>query len=281
MNRSSSSSQAVFNRSSMTWTAPTARDYEAVFPGVTQIFRWSFGDLQFLQGLEDENQRIDRQVIINKILSITATLVNKTSTPSSCQKPRAQCGGIGWTGPTSCCSSSLNHNTPDSSLTSCQEINAHYSECRPRCPATHPCLPLSSLMSALRNGDDECTATKNSSGNTKPHCQVWELCTDSEQCRNYPWSEPYSEFESSNSTSCSCGLTRPCYVETSRGTNYCAPQNSTRQCDSFATHCRSQVWDQCGGKNFNGGVSLDCSPNTSCVVLSEWYAQCQPNIGFE
>lgn len=35
-----------------------------------------------------------------------------------------------------------------------------------------------------------------------------------------------------------------------------------------------QVWGQCGGRNYNGETS--CESLSNCIVINEWYSQCQP-----
>eukprot|EP00475_Leptophrys_vorax_P036899 TRINITY_DN62_c0_g1_i1.p1 TRINITY_DN62_c0_g1~~TRINITY_DN62_c0_g1_i1.p1 ORF type:complete len:401 (-),score=94.64 TRINITY_DN62_c0_g1_i1:119-1321(-) len=54
-----------------------------------------------------------------------------------------------------------------------------------------------------------------------------------------------------------------------------APSTSTTPAPTTSSGTCAAVWNQCGGKNFNGASC--CSTGNKCVYLSDWYSQCWPN----
>ena len=55
----------------------------------------------------------------------------------------------------------------------------------------------------------------------------------------------------------------------------CVWNSKAPQKDVQATQANA-VWQQCGGKNWSG-TDYTCEPGNSCVVVNDWYSQCQPS----
>ncbi|CAK4664384.1 unnamed protein product, partial [Aphanomyces euteiches] len=51
----------------------------------------------------------------------------------------------------------------------------------------------------------------------------------------------------------------------------CEPKDKKRDAEDAAI----DVWQQCGGKNYNGQSS--CTTGNKCVKIDEYYHQCQPD----
>tara|TARA_A100001011_G_scaffold400160_2_gene512847 strand:- start:761 stop:2269 length:1509 start_codon:yes stop_codon:yes gene_type:complete len=49
---------------------------------------------------------------------------------------------------------------------------------------------------------------------------------------------------------------------------------SQQKCTYKNTTCPNQVWDQCGGKDFDGNTC--CQKDNTCVETNEYYSQCMP-----
>ncbi|KAL2870137.1 putative endoglucanase [Aspergillus lucknowensis] len=192
-----------------------------------------------------------------------------TSSPTSTPGPGGeagewqQCGGIGYSGPTTCASGFT-----------CTVINEYYSQCIGGASAAK--IAAAKLIKAATPTGSP-TSTPTSTPGPGGEAGEWEQCggigfTGPTTCASGLTCTVVNEYYSQCLAASGSRVPAPDFFKALIATPTGSPTGSATPTSTPGPGGEAGEWEQCGGVGFTGPTT--CASGLTCTVINEYYSQC-------